>query len=63
MKKKITKKVVNKVIPQKDEDRLIFNPNTIKKDPNADLLKWMRKNAIVTGKKVDVLKILKKVRG
>lgn len=72
MKKSITKVTKEKVKTKstlerekiaRESEKFVIELSKIKKDPNFDLLKWMRKNAIVTGKKVDVLKILKKVRG
>ncbi len=63
MKKTVTKGTSKKVATKKEIKYPTFNIDTLKKNKTSSLLKWMDKNAIVTGKKVDVLKILKKVRG
>ncbi len=63
MKKTVTKGTSKKVAKKKEIKYPTFNIETLKKDPNFNFPKWIRENAFVTGKKVDVLKILKKVRG
>lgn len=47
----------------KDSKKFFIELRKIKKDPNFDLLKWMRENTLDSGKKVNVLKMLKKIRG